>query len=185
MEQHDGQIIDDERQLESGIRSTVRSYVKLQNVSALIEMKAHRLELLSKITSDNEFSFGLLRQHCCDDIVAIDAGLHQLMKKETSRGHVDLFSSDKIAGWAQYSRFPEFPVEVEIHFDQELVVRVLSNIYRPDLRTAKIGSGMHGFEVTPPKELYHSSQAIQVKAPNGKVIGEHRKQAIDRESGRT
>jgi hypothetical protein len=42
------------------------------------------------------------------------------------------------------------------------------------LKAANLGSGHHSFEFVPWK-LFLSAQVIEVKAPNGKTIGEYKK----------
>jgi hypothetical protein len=108
------------------------------------------------------------------DIRAIDAGLLELTKDEPLRGNVDVFSFQRIAGWAQYVRHPEIPVTLGIYFDTKHAVQVVADRYRPDLKAAKLGSGHHSFEFVPWK-LFFSSQVIEVKAPNGKTVGEYKK----------
>jgi hypothetical protein len=161
----------------SGIKSTVQLYVRLENtvaLSELRELRVNRLKFLSQCADTEQFSFSLLREHCQKDIRAIDAGLLELAKDEPLRGHVDVFSFQKIAGWAQYVQHPEIPVTLGIYFDNEPAVQVVADRYRPDLKAKKLGSGHHGFEFIPAK-FFLSSQVIEVRAPNGKVIGKYKK----------
>jgi hypothetical protein len=163
-----------EKESEGGIASTVKLYVRLKNISALSKLKVHRLELMSQHADTEHFSFRPFHEHCQKDISAIDAGLHELLKNEPLRGNVDVFSFKRIAGWAQYVRHPEIPVTLGIYFNKEHAVQVVANRYRPDLKAAKLGSGHHSFEFVPWK-LFLSSEVIEIKAPNGKVIGTWRK----------
>jgi hypothetical protein len=172
----DQPIVATEKESESGIASTVQLYVRLKNIAALSELRelrVDRLKFLSQYADTEEFSFSLLRDHCQNDITAIDAGISELLKGVPSRGHVDAFSIKRIAGWAQYVQHPDIPVTLGIYFDNELALQVVADRYRPDLKTAN-QSGHHGFEFDPGK-LFLSSQVIAVKAPNGKTIGEYRK----------
>ena len=134
----------------------------------------NRLKFLSQYADTEQFSFSRLRDHCQTDIRAIDAELVELTKDEALRGNVDVFSFKRIAGWAQYVQHPEIPVTLGIYFDNELGVQVVADRYRQDLKAANLGSGRHSFEYVPWKRFL-SSQLIEVKAPNGKVIGEYRK----------
>jgi hypothetical protein len=158
----------------SGIEATVKLYVRLGNMSALTEQKLHRLKLLAQYKDAGEFSFGLLREHCERDIAAIDAGIRELLKREPSRGHVDVYTPERIVGWAQYIRYPEIPMKLEIFFDQKLAGQTIAGRYRRDLEEANLGSGQHGFEFVPPKDLYLNAEIIEVKTPNGTTIGTHR-----------
>jgi hypothetical protein len=69
-----------------------------------------------------------------------------------------------------------------IYFDNELVVQVVADRCRPDLKAANLGSGHHGFEFVPSQKLFFSSEVIEVKAPSGSVIGTYRKQSSARGS---
>jgi hypothetical protein len=168
-----------DEQSTSDIKSTVQLYVGLENIAALSELRelrVKRLKFLSQYADTEQFSFSLLREHCQKDIRAIDAGIGELLKKEPSRGHVDVCSSDKIAGWAQCVQHPEIPVTLGIYFDNNLEAQVVADRYRRDLEAASFGSGHHGFEFVPSHELFFSSEVIEVKAPSGSVIGTYRKQ---------
>ncbi len=159
----------------SGIEAIVKLYVKLGNLVALSKQKIHRLKLLAQHENrGSEFSIELLRKDCQNDIAAIDAGIRELLQREDSRGHVDMCSPERIAGWAQYVRYPELPVTLGVFRDQKLATRILANRFRLDLQKAKLGSGEHGFEFIPPKEFFVGAELIQVKVPNGSVIGEYR-----------
>jgi hypothetical protein len=158
----------------SGIEATVRLYVRLGNMSALTEQKLHRLKLLTQHKDSGDFSFLLLREHCERDISAIDAGIRELLQREPSRGYVDVYTPERISGWAQYLRYPEIPVKLEIYFDHKLIGQTIANRYRHDLEQANLGSGQHGFEFVPPRDLYLSAKFIEVKTPNGTAIGTNR-----------
>lgn len=160
----------------SGIQATVKLYVKLGNISALVEQKLHRLKLLGRHEDTSKFDFRL-REGCQKDIAAIDAGIRELLKREVCRGHIDVCTSKKITGWAQYVRFPEIPVMLGIYFDQELAGRIAADRYRRDLEEARLGSGRHSFEFLPEEQLFLSSEVVEVKTPNGTVIGGYRREA--------
>ena len=171
-------ILATEKESESGIASAVQLYVRLKNIAALSKLKVHCLKLMSQHTDTEAFNFRLLRERCQQDIRAIDAGIRELAKDEPLRGNVDVFSFPKIAGWAQYIQHPEVPLTLEIHFDKKVVAQVAADRYRADLKAANLGSGHHSFEFVPWK-LFLSSQVIEVKAPNGKTIGEYRKRQLE------
>ncbi len=155
----------------TGIEATVKLYVKLGNIVALSEQKIHRLKLLSQHKDTSDFSLRVLSEHFQKDIAAIDVGIRELLKREPPRGFVDICTAEKIAGWAQYVRYPELPVTLNVYFDQKLAAQVVADRFRPDLERAKLGSGQHGFEFIPPKELFLGAEVIEVRAPNGSVIG--------------
>jgi hypothetical protein len=175
---------DKQSTIERGIESLVQLYVRLENIAGLSELKelrVNRLKFLSQDADTEQFSFSLLRDQCEKEITAIDAGISELLKGEPSRGHVDVCSSDKIAGWVQYVRHPEIPVTLGIYFDNELAVQVVADRHRRDLEAANLGSGHHGFDFVPSKELFLSSKVIEIKAPNGIIIGTYRKQESARD----
>jgi hypothetical protein len=179
-------ILDTEKESESGIASAVQLYVRLKNIAALSELRelrVNRLKFLSHNVDAEQFRFSLLRDQCQKEITTIDAGIRELMKKEPSRGFVDIFSLERIAGWAQYVQHPEIPVDLGIYFDNELVVQVVADRYRPDLEAAKLGTGHHSFEFVPSKEFFLSSEVIEVKTPNGNAIGTFKKQGSARANG--
>jgi hypothetical protein len=154
-----------------GIEPTVKLYVRLGNMSALTEQKLHRLKLLAEYKDTSEFSFRLLREQCERDIGAIDAGIRELLEREPTRGHVDVRTPERISGWAQFVRYPEIPVKLTIHFDQKPAGQTVADRYRRDLEQANLGSGRHGFDFTPQKELFLDAKVVDVKAPNGTIIG--------------
>jgi hypothetical protein len=171
-----------QRQSASGIEATVKLYVRLGNMSALTEQKLHRLKLLAEHKDITGFSFGLLREHCERDIVAIDAGIRELLKQEATRGYVDVCTPERISGWAQFVRYPEIPVKLAIYFDQKPAGQTLADQYRRDLEQEKLGSGRHGFEFIPQKDLFLDAKVVEVRAPNGTIIGTYGTQLSARRS---
>jgi hypothetical protein len=79
------------------------------------------------------------------------------------RGHIDEMGAGRIAGWAQNPDYPEMPVCLDILADGQLIGQVLANRYRADLEAAGLGSGRHGFEFIPPRELGLSADAVEVR----------------------
>src|SRR5207237_1141094 len=69
------------------------------------------------------------------------------------RSFLDEVSRNRIAGWAQDEAQPGAPLSLLILVDEALVARVLANRHRPDLATAGIGDGRHGFRFDFPKSL--------------------------------
>jgi hypothetical protein len=159
-----------EKQPPSAIEAIVKLYVRLGNILALSEQKLHRVRLMSLHNDSNDFSFRLLREDCQNDIATIDAGIRELLKREPTRGYVDVCSPERVAGWAQYIRYPELPVTLEVYLDQKLLAQVVADRYGRDLEEANLGSGQHGFEFILPKELFLSAEIVEVKAPNSTAI---------------
>jgi hypothetical protein len=155
----------------SGIEAAVKLYVRLGNMSALTQQKLHRLKLIARYKDTDTWSFKLLREQCERDVLAIDAGIRELLAQEPARGYVDVCSPERISGWAQFIRYPEIPVKLTIYFDQKPVGQILANLYRHDLEQAKLGNGRHAFEFIPEKELFVSAAIVEVRAPNGTIIG--------------
>jgi hypothetical protein len=71
-------------------------------------------------------------------------------------------------------RYPDIPVKLDIHFDQKFAGQTVADRYRRDLEQveqANLGNGRHGFEFVPEKELFLNAEIVEVRAPNGGVIG--------------
>lgn len=69
------------------------------------------------------------------------------------RGHLDVVTRGRIEGWAFDPETPEVPLPLVIFNNGELIARVLANRYRPDLESAGLGNGRHGFSYTIPGGL--------------------------------
>jgi hypothetical protein len=160
----------------SGIEATIKLYVRLGNMPALTEQKLHRLKLLSqyKDKDTDTFNFRLLRERCEQDLSAINAGIRELLKHESTRGYLDVCTPERISGWTQFVRHPEIPVELTVYFDQKSVGQTVADQYRHDLEQANLGSGRHGFEFVPEKTLFLAAKVVEVKAPNGTIIETYR-----------
>lgn len=63
----------------------------------------------------------------------------------SSLGHVDGATAERITGWAHDPDLPGAPIALEIFDNDEPIARVLADQHRPDLETAGIGGGLHGF----------------------------------------
>ncbi|MGC8531319.1 MAG: Hint domain-containing protein [Acidiphilium sp.] len=70
------------------------------------------------------------------------------------QGHLDTIRRDAtgttLTGWAQSPDTTELPVCLDIMLAGRRIARTLANLYRPDLETAGLGSGRHGFAITLP-----------------------------------
>jgi hypothetical protein len=78
------------------------------------------------------------------------------------RGHIDLASPHRIAGWAQNIEHPEAPICLDIFAGGRLIGQTLANQYRADLEQAGLGSGCHSFQFTPPAGLAFDPRGIEV-----------------------
>jgi hypothetical protein len=67
------------------------------------------------------------------------------------RGWVDEAGPARVRGWAVDVAQPEVPVVVEVLAGGRMLGRVLANVYRGDLRAARLGGGCHGFELRLPE----------------------------------
>jgi hypothetical protein len=156
--------------MNQGIQQVVSAYVKLKSVTALLEMKAHRKELLSRSLDTDQFSLALSRDLCQQDLAAIEDGIQHILKGGTLRGHVDRIEPYSIAGWAQCVDHPEIPLRVELYFDGRLAGSVLADRYRQDLESANLGSGNHGFEFKPDQHVFLAAELIEVAGPDGRLL---------------
>jgi hypothetical protein len=166
----------DEQLSGNGIEAAIKLYVRLGNISALTDQKLHRSKLLAqyKDKDSDAFNFRLLRERCEQDLSAINAGIRELLKHETTRGYLDVCTPERISGWTQFVRHPEIPVELTVYFDQKSVGQTVADQYRHDLEQANLGSGRHGFEFVPEKTLFLAAKVVEVKAPNGTIIETYR-----------
>jgi hypothetical protein len=156
--------------MNQGIQQVVGAYVRLKNVTALLEMKAHRKKLLSRALDTDHYSLAQSRDLCQQDLAAIEDGIQHILNGGTLRGHVDHIEPYAIAGWAQCVDHPEIPLRVEVQFDGRLVGRVLAERYRQDLERANLGSGNHGFEFKPDQQAFLAAELIEVAASDGRLL---------------
>ena len=76
----------------------------------------------------------------------------QAEEGETS-GHLELVTSDVIAGWAWDGSKPDVPVKVDIFDGEKKLTTVVADEFRQDLLGAKIGNGKHSFNYATPESL--------------------------------
>ena len=62
-------------------------------------------------------------------------------------GHVNVFTSEEISGWAWDADQPERPVAIELVEQDQCLLTIQADQFREDLRDAKIGTGQYGFRV--------------------------------------
>jgi glycosyltransferase involved in cell wall biosynthesis len=61
-------------------------------------------------------------------------------------GSIDSVGPDKIAGWAWDQLHPQTALTLLIFDNEELIGRVIADLYREDLKIAGLGNGSHAFE---------------------------------------
>lgn len=69
------------------------------------------------------------------------------------RGHLDVVSRLRIAGWAQDADSPDTPVSLIVSIDGQVAGRLLADNYRSDLEKASIGNGRYAFDFRPDPPL--------------------------------
>ena len=151
-----------------GITSLVRSYVKLRNVDALLALRTHRMNLLSQQSQVLNYDSSLLKRSFEDDLTVITQGIDELLSVEPIRGALDSCVSERISGWAQYTRYPEIPVTIRVFVDNDQTAEVVADRFRSDLKNGGIGSGNHGFEFRPDPPL--GDGVVQVMSSTGIVF---------------
>ena len=62
-------------------------------------------------------------------------------------GSIDRVDYDEISGWVWDSTCPDESVDIEILDGDVVVLKVIADVFRPDLREAGAGSGYHGFNI--------------------------------------
>jgi hypothetical protein len=83
------------------------------------------------------------------------------------RGSVEYAANGVCAGWAQCPDAPEVPVTLLVMRGGEILLRVVANRYRPELRAAGLGSGCHGFIFAVPEA---DGELVLRRALDGAVL---------------
>jgi glycosyltransferase involved in cell wall biosynthesis len=65
------------------------------------------------------------------------------------RGHLDIVTRRRIAGWAWDSDEPDTPISIIVTADDEVIGRVLANRFRSDLKAGGVGNGRFSFDLRP------------------------------------
>jgi GT2 family glycosyltransferase len=73
-------------------------------------------------------------------------------------GFIDAMTLSEIRGWAWDPECPNDPVAIELLDRDTVVLKVLADLYRPDLHTNAIGDGRHGFIITSPAAIFQNSR---------------------------
>jgi hypothetical protein len=72
---------------------------------------------------------------------------------EDDAGRIEAVDANGIRGWARWKSDPARAVEIEIYIDDALVATMPAELWRPDLKDRRIGTGRHGFEAPLPAAL--------------------------------
>jgi hypothetical protein len=86
------------------------------------------------------------------------------------RGGLDFVDTGLISGWAQNVDHPEAPVCLDIYAGGRLIGQTLANLHREDLQRAGIGSGNHGFEFRPARDVALADVAVR-RSIDGVALG--------------
>ncbi len=82
---------------------------------------------------------------------------------QLTRGSLDSVTKARVEGWMQSLEAPDEPVLVQIMMHGIIVGEVRADRYRPDLETAGLGNGRHGFVFEPPEEILLDPDGITVR----------------------
>ena len=89
-------------------------------------------------------------------------------------------SGQRLVGWAQDEAAPEVPVELELLCGGQVLLRLLANRYRADLRAAGLGTGCHAFDLVLP--ALEGAFTVR-RAADGAVLGASRDEIAMRRAG--
>ena len=86
------------------------------------------------------------------------------------QGYHDGAGCNTISGWAWNASDPNNPINVDIYDGTTLIATVPAIQFRPDLLSAGIGNGFHGFSLTVPQSLKNGfSHSIRVRFPGATI----------------
>lgn len=92
--------------------------------------------------------------------LAARSGFYAPVPESALSGAVEFLGPDEVRGWARNDLQPEMPVCLDVLVDGQLVMQVLANQYRPDLKQATQNLGFHGFAAKLPKGI-HGTIAVR------------------------
>ena len=73
-------------------------------------------------------------------------------------GFADTMSLTEIRGWAWDPETPDIPIAIELLDGDACVLKVMADLYRPDLQASGIGNGSHGFLIATPAAIFQKSR---------------------------
>lgn len=83
--------------------------------------------------------------------LAARASFYAPVPESALSGAVEFVGADEVRGWARNELHREMPVCLDVLVDGQLVMQVLANQYRPDLKQTEQSLGFHGFTAKLPK----------------------------------
>ena len=98
-------------------------------------------------------------------------------------GTIDCVLGGALHGWCRLTRSTD-PVELEVFADDQLVTRVVADVFRQDLLDAGIGAGRHGFTIPLGGMMATPDAVIRIKvARHGVELGNSGKRLRDFAAG--
>jgi hypothetical protein len=82
-------------------------------------------------------------------------------------GRVDRIDDRTVFGWAMEDQDPAEHVAIEILTGDTIVARGVADRIRPDLASARMGSGDHAFEIELPSGIDTSTLSVQARSNTG------------------
>ena len=79
------------------------------------------------------------------------------------RGFIETCSNERVMGWAQDISTTDNPVHFEVMCGEEIVVTVVAELYRDDLKAAGIGNGRHAFVYNFASNLNAAKGALKIR----------------------
>ncbi len=103
---------------------------------------------------------------------------------ETILGAIERAEDGYVVGWALDSKYPDRAIEVELLLDGGPVASDRADVFRPDLRSANVGNGRHGFQIPlPPLPADAGELTVREASQRARLQGRLRVSEILRESG--
>lgn len=110
----------------------------------------------------------------CSDPGPLDNGSVRRMSDTTEQhrdfeGHIDGCDGLVVHGWACDTSTLDIPIVLDVVVDDEIVLRILADRFRPDLKAKGYGNGRHGFFALLPDTICDGRRhAISVR-PTGSI----------------
>ena len=71
-----------------------------------------------------------------------------------------------VTGWVWDAPHPALSLPVALEIEGSVVATTIADQYRPDLETAGIGDGRHGFRISPPGSTLVRPESVAVVVPS-------------------
>ena len=82
-----------------------------------------------------------------DPAPAPTKGLAPGADRASVQGHIDIITSQRLAGWVWRPDQPLETVRIRVSADGRVITRAVANSHRPDLERAGVGTGRYGFDL--------------------------------------